>query len=102
MILTSRYYVHIHVDYLSPSGWFFTIVYASPHSYQHETVWRELIELSTSVSGPWYIAGDFNQVLFTHEKQGGAPFHSSASNSFAHCINACHLVDLGFQGQPFT
>lgn len=36
---------------MSPSAWYFTIVYASPHQIQREEVWRELIGLRDKVDG---------------------------------------------------
>ncbi|WJX18123.1 hypothetical protein P8452_07957 [Trifolium repens] len=47
-------------------------------------------------------AGDFNQVLFDHEKQGGGSVNSNGRSAFQECIDTCQLLDLGFQGQPFT
>lgn len=52
--------------------------------------------------GPWVLADDLNQVLFDHEKQGGAPVNMVVSFAFSQCINASQLVDLGLSGQPFT
>lgn len=33
VVSTSLSYIHLHIDMLSPSNYFFTIVYVSPHSY---------------------------------------------------------------------
>lgn len=102
VLSTSKYCIHLQVTPNLPSSWFFTIVYASPNHMQREDVWKELEDWSHIVTGPWCLVGDFNQVLFAREKQGGAPFNHAASASFAACLNACNLVDRGFKGQLFT
>lgn len=78
------------------------MVYASPQRHVRVEVWNELLELSNLIVGPWCVAGDFNQVLYDHEKKGGAPPNSAGCAAFAHYINVCHFVDLGYKGQPFT
>lgn len=47
------------------------MVYASPQHHERDEVWNELIELSNSIVGPWCVAGNFNQVLYDHEKKVG-------------------------------
>lgn len=102
VISCSPYCIHLRVNPNSPISWTFSIVYASPHPIQREDVWRKLVDFSQNLQGPWCLAGDFNQALLACEKVGGAPLNASHSNAFLECINLCHLLDLGFQGQPFT
>lgn len=65
-------------------------------------MWQELCQVRETIDGSWCLAGDFNQVLYDYEKEGGVPLGSSAAASFADCINTCQLLDLGFKGQQFT
>lgn len=51
---------------------------------------------------PWCVAGDFNAVLHSHEKEGGGAFNPRAGQSFAQCIFDCNLLDLGYKGPLFT
>ena len=55
-----------------------------------------------TISGPWCVAGDFQQNLFDHEKQDGGPVNSNGKATFSTCTDSCQLIDLGFQGQTFT
>nr|KYP71698.1 hypothetical protein KK1_010967 [Cajanus cajan] len=49
------------------------------------------------------LMGDFNAVLFNHERsRGRGTSVLRGDNAFRNCINQCQLVDLGFNGAPFT
>lgn len=70
------------------------------HIYQREAAWEETGLSSTTIFGPWCVAGDFQQNLFDHEKREGGPVNSNGKATFSTCIDSCQLIDLGFQGQP--
>jgi hypothetical protein len=46
--------------------------------------------------------GDFNEIMFSFEKQGGAPRPQSQMNNFRNALDFCNLQDLGFEGDIFT
>lgn len=46
--------------------------------------------------------GDFNVVGSQKEKLGGQPFACSSKSDLSSFINDCGLVDLGFNGNPFS
>jgi hypothetical protein len=46
--------------------------------------------------------GDFNEILFQHEKVGGAPKPQAQMDRFREAIEFCELTDLGFMGDIFT
>lgn len=102
VISVSAHCIHLCVNFSSPNCWFFSVVYASPQRNEREQVWQELCQVRETIDGSWCLAGDFNQVLYDYEKEGGVPLGSSAATSFADCINTCQLLDLGFKGQQFT
>lgn len=60
---------------------------------------RGLIDNPTT---PWLMAGDFNEILFSHEKQCGRMKAQSAMDEFRHALTDCGLDDLGFEGDAFT
>lgn len=99
---TSNFCIHLHVQANTPNHWFLSTVYASPRPYQRLEVWNELVDFHASILGPWCLAGDFNQVVYDWENQGGGPINAPARDAFSSCINSCHLLDLGFKGHPFT
>ena len=54
----------------------------------------DLIKYKNSISGPWGIFGDFNEILHSHETIGGATENSSRMQNFAEFIDDCHLMEL--------
>jgi hypothetical protein len=53
----------------------FTGVYGEAHTEFKFKTW-DLLEASHMEDGdhlPWLCAGDFNEILFHHEKEGGVP-----------------------------
>lgn len=65
-------------------------------------MWNNLIDLHASYTGPWLVAGDFNDVLGANEKIGDKTINSKHSKLQWDCINSCNLVDLVFKGCKFT
>jgi hypothetical protein len=51
---------------------------------------------------PWVIIGDFNEILFNHEKEGGNPQPDGHLNAFRDALMDCGLEDLGFSSDKFT
>lgn len=51
---------------------------------------------------PWLCAGDFNEILFQHEKEGGKLRPQACLDHFKNALEVCELDDLGFSGDIFT
>jgi hypothetical protein len=88
---------HIDVDVFEDNGtkWRFTGIYGESKSAQKENTWKLLRTLQHQDNLPWLCLGDFNEVLFAHEKEGGAARAPG-------CMEDTKLGDLGFVGDPFT
>lgn len=48
------------------------------------------------------ISRDFNEILFEHEKEGGAPKPKRMMENFRQALEDCGLHDLGYVGDTFT
>jgi hypothetical protein len=59
-------------------------------------------ELKAQYDLPWAIIGDFNEIMFSHEKYGGNPRPEPFMQAFRDALDDCELEDLGFSGDPFT
>ena len=57
--------------------------------------------IGSNIRLPWMIIGDFNSVLFAHERSNGNNF-VSCNNKFYQWFSATGLIDLGYSGQSFT
>jgi hypothetical protein len=49
---------------------------------------------------PWLVAGDFNEIMYSHEKEGGNVRPQRCMQAFRDCLTACD--DLGISGDIFT
>lgn len=50
---------------------------------------------------PWLLAGDLNEILFAHEKEGGRQRAQRYMDNFRHALEECGVEDLGFEGDIF-
>ncbi|XP_028754982.1 uncharacterized protein LOC114714409 [Neltuma alba] len=81
---------------------FLTAVYAVPHSNHRQALWNKLKLLSLNLSEPWIVCGDFNDILNSDERLGGAGVNQGRLNWFKNQIDDCSLSDLGAVGPRFT
>lgn len=81
---------------------FLSIVYAFSYPMYRTDLWNYLVSLSSLITLPWIILGDFNQVSNVSEKKGGRPPNSQGMQQFNYMIFECALPDMGFVGPRFT
>lgn len=64
---------HIDLEITEADGfvWRFTGIYGEPQTEQKHRTWTLLRDLANQQVMPWLCAGDFNEVLYQHEKEGG-------------------------------
>lgn len=86
----------------SDSPWLLTGVYSPPSPSLRECFWDTLKVVGSSLNGVWLIMGDFNTVLSQEDKLSGRPVASSSSGGLSGLILEFGLIDLGFNGYPFT
>ncbi|XP_028779226.1 uncharacterized protein LOC114735680 [Neltuma alba] len=84
------------------AAWKSNTVYAIPHSNHRQLLWENLKSLSASVSKPWTVIGDFNNIISTNERIGGGRGNIQRMNWFQQQIDGCGLFDLGFSGSKYT
>ncbi|GKE34887.1 RNA-directed DNA polymerase, eukaryota, partial [Tanacetum coccineum] len=59
------------------------------------------LAISDSWDGECILLGDFNEVIFDHERHGSL-FNSHGANAFNNFINMAGLIDLPLEGYSFT
>ncbi|XP_031104893.1 uncharacterized protein LOC116009862 [Ipomoea triloba] len=64
--------------------------------------WDLLRTLANNSTLPWVVLGDFNDLLFQHEKRGGNPHPDNLLRGFGEAVDDCVLVQLPMQGYQFT
>lgn len=48
----------------------FSVIYASPNSIIRREWWQELEKIKNAYTGPWLLAGDFNETTSINERNG--------------------------------
>lgn len=51
---------------------------------------------------PWCVIGDFNDMMYIHEKRGGKEHLQNLLKRFTTTVHECGLQNLGFFGEKFT
>ncbi|EEE51789.1 hypothetical protein OsJ_33245 [Oryza sativa Japonica Group] len=92
------------VDVMEDDGfwWRFTGVYGEPRSDKKDLTWKALRTLNATKGELWLCVGDFNEVLFSWEKERGHAKAQSCMDRFRQTLDCCSLSNLGFTGDPFT
>ncbi|KAL0313474.1 UNVERIFIED_CONTAM: hypothetical protein Sradi_5746700 [Sesamum radiatum] len=95
---------HIDVDVFTSDnmvGWRFTGFYGAAEPSHRKAGWDTLQLLSRQSDAPWVCIGDFNEILFQHEKTGVSRPVWQISD-FRQALNFSELSDLGYSGPKFT
>ncbi|KAL6582742.1 hypothetical protein OROMI_004820 [Orobanche minor] len=102
IIKNTEQMLHVEVNCSSmPSVFCLTVVYGRNTKIQRREVWDDLLSVSQN-QVPWMVGGDFNIILQSEEKKGGACPIQSDMEEFNDCLLNCNLTDGGFAGTPFT
>ncbi|KAK9928646.1 hypothetical protein M0R45_025770 [Rubus argutus] len=85
-------------DSLVRFSWF----YGPPVQRDRTAFWNRCASLAGSLDLPWLCAGDFNEFLWRHEKEGGNPWNSGKRRLLREFLDANDLIELSSKGQNFT
>ena len=102
ILLNHRQYVHMEIRISCQFVFKFTVVYGSPQSKFRTELWNRLYGISSTIRGPWIVAGDFNAMLNKDEKIGGAKNKLTGFKKFYSWMRDCSMIDMGFLGSQFT
>ncbi|KAL5776412.1 hypothetical protein ACOSP7_009338 [Xanthoceras sorbifolium] len=102
LVSFSNFHIDVQVGSQDNKIWHFSGFYGNPEASQRSHGWTLLRRLNSDSSLPWLCGGDFNEILFPNEKDGGVERARHLINNFRRCLDDCELHDLGFTGPPFT
>lgn len=93
----------VKVERLGEDPWMFFAIYASPESRVRADLWKELERIKDQYSGPWLLAGDFNETTNMSERNGSANNEmQKRCRKFSNWIQNNALIDLGCSGPEHT
>jgi hypothetical protein len=69
----SEYHIDIVVKEEDGLKWIFTGIYGESRNEEKNITWELLRTLKDQNNLPWLCSGDFNEILFNCEKEGGIP-----------------------------
>jgi hypothetical protein len=101
-VFSSPKYIDVHIDEGQGRKWRPTGIYGEPRWEDKYKTWDKMRELKHDSNLPWLILGDFNEIMFSHEKEGGNQRPAAFMQAFRDALTDCDLEDLGFQGEKFT
>ncbi|XP_017233198.1 uncharacterized protein LOC108207248 [Daucus carota subsp. sativus] len=99
---TCNHYIDCEVVCEHIGRWRYTGFYGCPERQRRQESWNLLKQLARESQIPWFVIGDFNDMMFDHEKQGGRPQPRALLEGFRDTVSDCGLMDIGFTGSEFT
>ena len=91
-------YLDRHIDAIvtESSGFKWRIIgfYGNPEVYRRKESW-DLLKVNREFQLPWLCFGDFNEIVSTAEKMGGARRSQKQMDEFREAINCCRFMALG-------
>ena len=85
-------YIDIRIDESLVSGWRFTGIYEPGGDRKHLT-WDYMHDLHPMSNLLWLLGGDFNEILFGYEKEGGVIRPQRCMQAFRDALSDCALDD---------
>ncbi|KAK9904636.1 hypothetical protein M0R45_000528 [Rubus argutus] len=79
-----------------------TWMYGPPYFSDKAAFWDSWKDQLWNDSTPWLVIGDLNELLWSFEKDGGAPWNSLRNRYLKAFIYSNGLIDIGFKGSSFT
>ena len=75
-----------------------TFTYGAPNMRKRQEVWDSLAAISSSRPGPWFLTGDFNEMIENSEKSGGTDRSENSFVPFRSFLSQCDLFDVQHTG----
>ena len=98
----SKHHIDAVVFAENGSYWRCTWIYGHLEMCQKHHTWTLLKKLANLSSLPWLCFGDFNEILWPHEKIKGINREATMMQVVRDTIRNCSLVDLGCKVHPLT
>ncbi|KAI9080574.1 hypothetical protein K1719_037435 [Acacia pycnantha] len=101
VIRLERQMIHLRCQFIGGNFFNISAIYAIPDSAHKQQLWSLLGGISTSMTEPWAVLGDFNDIASPSERTGGLGYQEARFSLFSNRIQSCDLFDLGGAGKTF-
>ncbi|KAH7854251.1 hypothetical protein Vadar_011755 [Vaccinium darrowii] len=102
-VRSSNFFIEVIInDEESGKKWHLINVYASCNDNVRRSQWDALVRYRHQTPGEWVMWGDFNDLLWEDEKQGGRRRDEWSLRAFRNFVSELGAIDLGYSGFPFT
>lgn len=75
-----------------------TFLYGEPERAKRKTIWNQLSLIGQNRPEPWWLTGDFNDIIDSSEKQGGVIRAEGTFLDLRTLMSECDLYDLQHSG----
>ncbi|KAL8106281.1 hypothetical protein AgCh_029900 [Apium graveolens] len=99
---SSNHFIYFEVENEQVGRWRYTGFYGCPERERRRESWDIIRNLCSRSMLPWCLIGDFNDLIFAEEKQGGRMHPRGLLEGFVDTVNCRGLMNLGFIGTKFT
>ncbi|XP_074374118.1 uncharacterized protein LOC141714500 [Apium graveolens] len=95
---------HIDVVFLENNveSWRLSCYYGHPERTRRRESWALICKLASISVLPWWIWGDFNDLMNVEDKKGRSQYHQYLFDGFSKTIHDCNLSELPLGGGKFT
>ncbi|XP_074293516.1 uncharacterized protein LOC141620581 [Silene latifolia] len=95
--------IHSEVlDKARRNRFWFTVIYGLNKLAEREPLWDSIRTYYGRITGPWMVGGDFNAIMASNERIGGAPVTNAEMRPLLQVTQDCQLYDLGAKGAFYT
>lgn len=96
------YHIDCSVEDPGSEPWRMTLFYGEAQTHLRYQTWDILKGIGTLSNIPWLCIGDFNEVLRPDEQEGIGERSNAQIQVFRDVVDACMLMDIGYQGHFLT
>ncbi|CAA7053967.1 unnamed protein product [Microthlaspi erraticum] len=97
ILLSCKSYIDTTITYKGVN-FFSTFIYGEPDHSQRYLLWEELTNLGLLRDKPWFLSGDFNDIIDSTEKSGGPQRTEASFGNFRAFLSHSDLFDLQHTG----
>ncbi|KAG2330884.1 hypothetical protein Bca52824_002064 [Brassica carinata] len=83
-------------------SFFMTGVYGDPVKGRRSAVWERLTRIGVFRKDPWFVTGDFNEIIDQSEKRGGAERSEEEGAEFRQMLSNCGLWEIQHRGYKLS